>query len=107
MTLFFNSHEITIYRSRRKTGTDRYGMSATLTVYSADIQPASIERTQSVQGRIGNIFDAFVDSSVDIKEGDQVVSDGKRYAVRGISLWENAGLLQHKELTLEAQDGGN
>ena len=43
--------------------------------------------------------------SVDIKEGDQVVASGKRYAVKGISEWENAALLQHKELTLESLDG--
>ena len=80
-------------------------MSATLTAYPADIQPASIERTQSVDGRIGNIFDAFVDADVDIKEGDQVVADNKRYAVRGVSRFEYAGLLDHIELTLEKTDG--
>lgn len=105
MTIFFKSHEIQIYRTRRKAGTNRYAMSATLTAYSADIQPASIERTQSVEGRIGNIFDAFVDVDVDIKENDQVVADGKRYSVRGVSRWESAGLLDHIELTLEKVDG--
>jgi hypothetical protein len=105
MTLFFDNHEITIYRSRRKTGTDRYAMSATLTSYPADIQPASIERTESVPGRIGNIFDAFVEQSVDVKEGDQIVASGKRYSVRGVSNWQGAGLLDHKELTLESLDG--
>lgn len=105
MTIFFASHEITIYRTRRKTGTDRYALSATLTNYYADIQPASIERTQAIEGRFGAVWDAFVDPSVDIKEGDQVVDgDGKRYSVKGISHWQNAGLLDHKELTLVSID---
>ena len=105
MTLYFPSHEISIYRTRRKGSSDRYGLSATLTAYQADLQPASIERTQSVEGRIGSVFDAFVDVDVDIKEGDEVRSGGKRYSVKGISRYENAGLLDHKEITLEAQDG--
>ena len=105
MTIFFKSHEIQIYRTRRKTGTDRYAMSATFTGYSADIQPASIELEQSVPGRIGNVFTAYVEESVDIKEGDQVVANSKRYSVRGVSRYESAGLLDHLELTLESQDG--
>lgn len=105
MTLYFSSHEITIYRTRRKAGTDRYGLSVTLTNYSADIQPASIERTQAVEGRFGAVWDAFVDSSIDIKEGDQVVDgDGKRYSVKGTSHWQGAGLLDHQELTLVSID---
>lgn len=106
MTLFFANHEITIYRSRRIGSTDRMSMSATFTAYDIDIQPASSERTESIQGRIGKVFDGFVDQSVDIKEGDHIVTeDGKRYSVRGVSNWESTSLLQHKQLLLEARDG--
>lgn len=104
--LFFKNHEITIYRTRRKSGSDRYALSATLTAYSVDIQPSSIERTQMIGTRYGATYDAYVDTSVEIKEGDQVVDeDGKRYSVKGISHYESAGLLDHKEITLVAQDG--
>lgn len=104
--LYFKNHEITIYRTRRKSGTDRYGLSATLTAYSIDIQPSSIERVQMLGTRYGATYDAYVDSAVDIKEGDEVVDEsGKRYSVRGVSHYESAGLLDHKEITLVAQDG--
>lgn len=105
MTLFFQSHEITIYRRRRKGNSDRFGYSATFTGYPADIQPAAQERIEMSGGRFGKTFIAFVDSSVDIKESDQVVANGKRYSVKGVSTWESSGLLEHKELILVSQDG--
>ena len=106
MVLYFPNHSITIYRRRRKGSSDRYGMSATFTGYNADIQPASTERTEFVSGRIGTTFVAFVEATVDIKEGDQVVttSDSKRYSVKGVQRWQGAGLLDHLELTLTSQD---
>lgn len=107
MTVFFNSHDIQVYRRRRKANSDRYGMSVTLTVAQADIQPASLERTQASEGRIGAVYDAFVDKSIDIREGDQLVdtATNKRYSVKGVTTWEGAGLLDHKELTLQSVDG--
>lgn len=106
MTLYFANHQITIYRTRKKAGADRYTLSATFTGYSADIQPASQERTQFVEGRFGKTFTAFVDSSIDVKEGDQIrTEDGKRYSVKGVSSWDSAGMLDHKELILVSQDG--
>lgn len=105
MTLFFSNHEIQIYRHRRIGSSDRYGMSATFTAYPADIQPATQQRVEFVQGRIGATFTAFVDATVDIKESDQIVTeDGKRYSVKGVQRWEGAGLLDHIELTLTSQD---
>jgi hypothetical protein len=80
-------------------------MSATFTSYQADIQPASQERTEFVQGRIGATFTAFIDATIDIKEGDQIsTEDGKRYSVKGVSKWQGAGLLDHIELILTSQD---
>lgn len=104
--LYFANNEITIYRNRRIGSSDRYGISATLTSYPADIQPASIARQQLVEGNFGAVYDAFIDVSVDIKEGDQVIdSSGKRYSVRGTSRWNNAFLLDHKEILLVSLDG--
>lgn len=106
MTLFFKNHQITIYRRRRKGSTDRYALSATFTGYSADIQPASLDRTQFVEGRFGATYDAYVDTNVDIKEGDQLVDDsGKRYAVKAVVHWEGAGLLDYTNVILTSQDG--
>lgn len=105
MTLFFKNHQIIIFRKRRISGTDRYSVSATFTAYQADIQPASQERTEFVAGRIGTTFTAFVEATVDIKEGDQVrTEDGKKYSVKGVQHWQGAGLLDHIELTLTSQD---
>lgn len=80
-------------------------MSATLTASSADIQPSSVERTQFAEGHFGAVFDAYVDVSLDIKEGDQVVTNGKRYSVKGVSRFEDGGMLPHKQLLLVAVDG--
>lgn len=106
MTLFFPNHQITIYRSRKVFGKDQFGMSATGTAHQIDIQPATDQRTEFVGGRIGATFVAFVDVDTDIKENDQIVTeDGKRYSVRGVAIWDGAGLNSHKELTLTSQDG--
>lgn len=105
MTLFFQNHEIQIYRRRRKGTSDRYAMSATFTAYQSDIQPASLQRIESGLGRIGTAFTAFVETTVDIKEGDYVhTEDGKVYAVKGVEKWQGAGLLDHIELMLVSQD---
>lgn len=107
MSVFFASHEITIYRRRRIGSTNRFTMSATFTAYPADIQPASKERIEMFDSRFGALFTAFVDVDVDIKEGDQIVTteDGKKYSVKGVQRWQGAGLLDHLELVLVAQDG--
>lgn len=106
MTIFFKSHEISIYRTRRIGSSDRYSMSATLTSYRADIQPASLDRIESVSGRLGATFTAYVDVTLDIKEGDQLVVSGytQRFGVKGVSIWQNASLLDCKELDLESID---
>lgn len=82
-------------------------MSATLTVYNADIQPSGVERTQMAEGRFGQVFDAFVDATIDIKEGDQLVANGVKYSVKGVTKWDGAGLLSHKELLIVSQDGND
>lgn len=109
MTLFFSSHEINIYRRRRIGSTNRFAMSATFTAYNADIQPASRERIEMVEGRLGKTWSAYTDVSVDVKEGDQLAVTDKngntaRYSVRGVSTWDGAGLLSHKELVIVSQD---
>jgi len=103
--LFFHNAEIQIYRRRRKGSSNRYAMSATFTGYQSDIQPASQERTEFMAGRIGTIYTAFVDTTADVKEGDQVrTEDGKVYSVKGVQHWEGAGLLDYTELVLTSQD---
>lgn len=107
MTIFFSSSDIQIYRRRRIGSTNRYAISATLTVYNADIQPAQPERIQLEDGRFGTVYETFMDATIDVKEGDQVVDidTGKRYSVKGIVKWSGAGLLDHQEITLVSQDG--
>lgn len=106
MTLFFANHQITIYRNRKIGSSNRFSMSATLTAYSIDIQPASDQRTQYTNGRFGATFVAYVDSGVEVKEQDKIVTeDGKNYRVTGVGNWSGAGLLDHKELMLTSLDG--
>lgn len=108
MTLYFPNHQITIYRNRRKGTALRWGMSATFTAYSADIQPAGSTRQQQFPNNWGSLFSAFVDANVDIKEGDFVqTEDGKRYSVKGVQRWEGGGgfaEVDHLELVLVSQD---
>lgn len=109
MTLFFNSHDIEIRRRRRIGSTNRFAMSATLTVFPADIQPAQVERLEMVGERFGAVYETFVDASIEIKEGDQVVdtATNKRYSVKGVTEWDGAGLLSHKEVILVSVDGSD
>ncbi len=106
-TLYFDNHEITIFRKRRIGSTNRFAISATYTAYRADIQPATRERVEFFNGRFGAVFTAFVEATVDIRENDQVVttSDSKRYSVKGVQRWQGAGLLDHLEIVLVSQDG--
>lgn len=62
-----------------------------------------------VEGRFGAVYETFVDVSVSIKEGDQVVdtATNKRYSVKGVTEWDGAGMLDHKEVVLVSQDGPN
>lgn len=107
--IYFNSHDIQLYRRRRIGSTNRYAMSATLTVLQADIQPMDQQRTQLYDGKYGQVWDTFMDQSIDIKEGDQAVdtATGKRYSVKAVTTWEGAGLLDHKEVVLMSMDGDN
>ena len=105
MTLYFNTDSIIIRRQRHKSGL-RYGLSATGTVHAIDIQPMEVERTNLVGGQIGKTYDAFLDATVDIKEGDQiqVIGTNKTYSVSSVSTYESAGLLDHHALILISQD---
>lgn len=102
MTLFFASHEITI-RRLRQFGAGKQNYSATFTSYSADIQPLDLARTNLIDGRLGATFQAFLDSTIDVREGDQIVSGGYTYSVRSVIQYQGAGLLDHKELILVKQ----
>jgi hypothetical protein len=75
-------------------------MSATGTVWDADIQPASTQRQESISGRFGAVFTAFVDVTVTLKRVIRSMSMTKVYSVKGVSVWRGAGLLDHKELLL-------
>lgn len=106
MTVFFTSDEIIIKRYRQTgSGINRL-LSATFTTYEADIQPIAAERVDLFGGRVGKTYQAFVNPDTPVEEGDvvQVVDTGKRYAVKAVSTYEGAGLLDHRELILMAQD---
>lgn len=110
MTLFFTNHELRVYRNRRIGSTNRYTMSATGTVLPADITPASLERTEFENSAVGKTYIGYLDSTVDVKEGDDVVVvdstdlNNKRYSVKGVSRWEGFGIVDCKELTLVSKD---
>lgn len=105
MTLFFLSHQIILRRQRQKSGL-RYAFSATGTVQDIDLQPIETERVNLVGGRIGKTYEAWIDASIDVKEGDQIkiIESSRIFTVKTISTYENAGLLDHHHLILIAQD---
>ena len=103
--MFFASHTISI-RRLRPYGAAIQNFSATFTAYSADIQPAGVARTNDIGGRVGSIYDMWIDGSVPIKEGDQVDDgSGKRYSVKAVSRFEGSGILEHIQVILESRDG--
>lgn len=105
MSIFFASHAITI-RRLRPYGASIQNFSATYTAYQADIQPSSNTRVNQDSGRIGTLYDMWVDGSVPIKEGDQVDDGyGKRYSVKAVIRFEGSGLLEHIQVVLESRDG--
>lgn len=103
MTIYFQSHQINIYRLR-PYGASKQNYSATYTAYLADIQPIEGSRVNDVGGRIGKTYEAFVDPDVEVREGDQIVSSGVRYSVKSVSYYHGAGLLDHKHLIIESQN---
>lgn len=105
MTLFFTSNQMIIRRQKNKSGL-RYGFSATGTVHDIDIQPVETDRINLVNGRIGKTYEAFLDASIDIKEGDQInITDtGKIYSIKAVSTYNNASLLDHHHIILMSQD---
>lgn len=107
MSVFFASHDITIRRLRKTSGYSS-NYSSTYTSYVADIQPADIDRVGFGDGgRIGTLYEAWVNSEVPVKEGDQISSSGQLYSVKSVNYYRGAGLLDHKHLVLVAQDAQN
>lgn len=105
--IFFASHEITIRRLRKTSGYSS-NYSATFTAYVADIQPSSPERVQLINGgRIGSVYEAWVNPECPVVEGDQIDANGQRYSVKGVSYYRGASLLDHKYLILVATDASN
>lgn len=106
MTVFFPSHSIVI-RRLGPYGAAKQNYSATYTAYSADIVPLMAPRVNDVGGRLGKTYEAFVDATVDIREGDQIDdSSGVRYSVKSVSYFHGAGLLDHRYLIIESQNAG-
>ncbi len=103
MTIFFPSHSIMI-RRLRPFGAAKQNFSATYTAYSADIQPLQGQRLNDAGGRIGRTYEAYIDPAIDIREGDQIDSEGTRYSVKAVMYYHGAGLLDHKQLIIESQN---
>jgi hypothetical protein len=107
--IYFNNHQIQIYRRRQVGSANRFSMSATFTAYQTDIQPAGRDRTEFVQGRAGAVFTGFVEADNPAKEGDQIhiiggTYNGKVFSVKAVQHWQGAGLLDYTELILISQD---
>lgn len=106
MTIYFSNAQIQIRRPRVISGTNRSVISATYTAYSADVQPASPERSEIESGQVGKVYIAFVEVDTPVKEGDviEIIESGKRYRVKDRNKWETGSLLDHIELVLFAED---
>lgn len=103
MTVFFPSDTFTVKRYRGINGL-KLSASATFTAGEADIQPMGAARTNESGGRIGKMYEAWIDDSFAVQESDQIVTPTRTYTVKTVSSWAGAGLLDSKYLILEAQD---
>lgn len=103
--IYFASHQIIIRRLKTRAA-HKWAYSATFTTYDADVQPITSEREGLPTGQIGKLYEAWIDVTVLVKEGDQVqtLTDSKIFNVKGVSIYSGAGLLDHKYLILIAQD---
>ena len=102
--MYFPNGSITIRRERNFGGGLKYRFSATYTAYEADIQTVEAGRVNLLDGRIGKTYEAYIDVTIDVKEGDQIVYQGKTYSVNAVATYQGAGLLDHKYLVLMQKD---
>lgn len=108
--LFFDNHSVIVYRQKRVGSTNRHTMSATGTVYAADITPAEPARDFYDNQATGKTYTCYLEVTTDVKVGDElVISDtttlnSKRFAVKGVSHWEGFGAVDCKEVTIVARD---
>ena len=84
------------------TSGDKMAMS-TVTSSKAQIQPLDAERTQIVGGVFGKTFRIWVDTSLNIQEGDRLRDeDGNFYKVRkGGVTPRSFGSIDYKEVLIE------
>lgn len=106
MTLYFPTDEIIILRTRQIGSLDKWAMSATFTATAATIEPVTPERAELYNLHPGKTYTAFLSTDFLVREGDRLVTlnqnntRNKTYEVKGVSYWQDAGLLDHQELTL-------
>lgn len=76
---------------------------STVTGAKAQIQPLDLEKTQIVGGVFGKTFRIWVDTALDIQEGDRLRDeDGNFYKVKKGGVTSRAfGSLDFKEVTIE------
>lgn len=75
----------------------------TVTAVMAQLQPLSLEKTQSMGGVFGKAFRIWVDPDIAIQEGDLLKDpDGVTYKVKKGGVTARAfGSIDYKEITIE------
>jgi len=96
----FLTNEVMIGRLTTVSG-DKTRFATMTTSVSAHIQQVSDRKTVELGGAIGKLYKIFFDIGTDIREGDEIIDEGKnRYKViaGGVRKIDNIGIAQHIEV---------
>ncbi len=99
---FLKDETIVIARRTQQAGTDKF-LASTVTSAKAHIQPLDRQRLELVGGAFGKGYVIYMDSSVDVKEGDRLKDSSSNFykVVTGGVSKRNFGSFEHSEIIVE------
>ena len=80
------------------SGTPKKGIYATTSTVKGYLRPLSEVQASDNGFQFGQAFVLLVDTSVDLKESDDVVVDGVTYKVKGVANHDRGGLAHRRAL---------
>lgn len=100
----FLDKTITIRRLKAKSGY-RTAYSATGTAWEASVQEPNPEMIELFGGKIGQVYEVFLDASCDVREADQIVYNNEKYSVKDVKEVSTSwGFVSYKRLIVVKQE---
>lgn len=96
------NQRIIISRLMPVTGTANRLALSTVTAALGTLQPVGLEKTMRIGGVPGSLYKIFVESDIDLQEGDQLKDEDENiYTVRkgGVTKWRH-GTMDYQEVYL-------